>query len=175
MGAISSLILKSNSLCTKEAGKSLSQMLAANSTLKELDLSDNQSPPGDISARDGPGFAQELAVGIKDNGALLVLSLKSNNLRAGGGKALADGLKGNNVITELNIADNSLGINNSGWSDMSGIIALANAIPDMRALTKLDISNNSIEQDGALQQVIEYCNTKGIELDNHESESGGGY
>ena len=41
----------------------------------------------------------------------------------------------------------------------------------MGALTKLDISNNSIEQGEALQQIIEYCNTKGIELDNHESES----
>ena len=49
-------------------------MLAANSTLKELDLSDNQSPPGDMSARDGPGFAQELAVGIKDNGALSIFT-----------------------------------------------------------------------------------------------------
>jgi hypothetical protein len=29
-------------------------------------------------------------------------------------------------------------------------------------LTKLDISNNSIEQGEALQQIIEYCNTKGI-------------
>jgi hypothetical protein len=42
----------------------------------------------------------------------------------------------------------------------------------MGALTKLDISNNSIEQGEALQQIIEYCNTKGIELDNHASESG---
>jgi hypothetical protein len=45
----------------------------------------------------------------------------------------------------------------------------------MGALTKLDISNNSLEQDEALQQIIEYCNTKGIELDNHESKSGGDY
>jgi hypothetical protein len=45
----------------------------------------------------------------------------------------------------------------------------------MGVLTKLDISNNSIEQGGALQQIIEYCNTKGIELDNYESESGGDY
>ena len=39
----------------------------------------------------------------------------------------------------------------------------------MGALTKLDISNNNIEQGEALKQIIEYCNTKGIELDNHES------
>jgi hypothetical protein len=45
----------------------------------------------------------------------------------------------------------------------------------MGALTKLDISNNSIEQGEALQQIIEYCNTKYIELDTHESESDGDY
>jgi hypothetical protein len=42
-------------------------------------------------------------------------------------------------------------------------------------LTKLDISNNNIEQGEALKQIIEYCNTKGIELDNHESENDGDY
>jgi hypothetical protein len=46
---------------------------------------------------------------------------------------------------------------------------------DNRALTKLDISNNIIEQGEALQQIIEYCNTKGIELDIHESGRGGDY
>jgi hypothetical protein len=66
--------------------------------------------------------------------------------------------------------------------DMSGkkmqswdAIMLAPEITDNGALTKLDISYNSIEQGGALQQIIEYCNTMGIELDNHESERGGDY
>jgi hypothetical protein len=42
-------------------------------------------------------------------------------------------------------------------------IAIANAIPDMGALTKLDISRNSIgaEQEGCLQRV---CAAGGIEL-----------
>jgi hypothetical protein len=62
-------------------------------------------------------------------------------LQAEGGKALAAGLKGNRVITELNISDNSLGMNSDYSADTSGIIAIANAIPDMGALTSLDISN----------------------------------
>jgi hypothetical protein len=66
-------------------------------------------------------------------GALSRLSLKSNYLRPDGGKALAEGLKGNQAITELNIADSQLGFR----GDMSGIIALADVIPDMRALSKL--------------------------------------
>ena len=49
-------------------------MLAANTVLKELDLSDNLGP----GARDGAGFAQELAVGIRDNGALSKLITGGN-------------------------------------------------------------------------------------------------
>jgi hypothetical protein len=51
-------------------------------------------------------------------------------------------------------------------TDMSGIIVLANAIPYMGALAKLDISNNDIEQGEPLQLITELCNTKGVELDN---------
>jgi hypothetical protein len=85
-----------------------------------------------------------LAGVIKNMGALLVLSLKSNNLRAGGGKALAGSLKGNQVITELNIADNGLCVDGRGSADTSGVIALADIIPDMGALAKLDASDNDM-------------------------------
>jgi hypothetical protein len=56
------LSLKDNRLGTKEAGKVLAGMLKGNSVLKELDLSSNTGFRGS----DGPGFAQELALGIKD-------------------------------------------------------------------------------------------------------------
>jgi hypothetical protein len=52
-----------------------------------------------------------------------------------------------------------------------GIIALAGAIPDMRALAKLDISNNYNGQGELFQLITKVCNTKGIELDDHESEN----
>ena len=65
MGALSVLSLKDNSLCNKEAGKALSEMLAGNTVLKELDVSSNS-----YYKCDGAGFAQELAVGLGDNGAL---------------------------------------------------------------------------------------------------------
>jgi hypothetical protein len=68
-----------------------------------------------------------------------VLSLKSNSLRCGGGKALAECLKGNQAITELNLADNSL--TNYG-TDMSGVIALADVIPDMGAILKFTFSGD---------------------------------
>jgi hypothetical protein len=59
----------------------LAQALANNSTLKELDVSSNVWV--DEYGRekgDGPGFAQELAVGIKDNGAMTKLDLSSNDI-----------------------------------------------------------------------------------------------
>jgi hypothetical protein len=52
-----------------------------------------------------------------------------------------------------------------------GIIAIVNAIRDMGALSKLDFSNNGIRKGEPLQLISKVCNTKGIELDNHESES----
>jgi Ran GTPase-activating protein (RanGAP) involved in mRNA processing and transport len=72
-GALSVLLLKRNNLGTKVAGKVLGKMLKENSVLKALDLSDNY-------AGDGAGFAQELAVGIKDNGALTKLDISGNRI-----------------------------------------------------------------------------------------------
>jgi hypothetical protein len=93
--------------------------------------------------------AVAVANAIKDMRALSVLSLKSNNLQAAGGKALAEGLKGNQVITELDISSNNLGVNSIYNADTSGIIALADVIPDMGAMTSLNISKNSIGAEGA--------------------------
>ena len=46
---------------------------------------------------------------------------------------------------------------------MSGVIALASAIPDMGALTKIDLSRNNIpsDQEGGLQRI---CEAGGTEL-----------
>jgi hypothetical protein len=90
-----------------------------------------------------------LAAELPDKRALSALSLKNNNLRAAGGKALAEGLKGNQVITELNIASNCLGLDHHGYTDTSGVIALADVIPDMGALSHFDISNSSLYAVGA--------------------------
>jgi hypothetical protein len=81
----------------------------------------------------------------KDNGALSVLSLGSDNLRAAGGKALAEGLKGNQAITELNIAGNFLTLNdgNTAYDDMSGVTAVANTISGMGAISQFTFSGDS--------------------------------
>jgi hypothetical protein len=112
---------------------------------------------------------------------LLSLDISDNRLLAEGTKLLAEVLKGNQIMTALNISSNTMtydgGDKYGGKSgDMSGVAALADVIPGMRALAKLDISNNDIGQGGSLQLIIEVCDTKGIELlDNHESESDNDY
>ena len=111
-GALTSLNISANRILTKEAGKALADALAVNSTLKELDVSSNNwkgaYPNHKKWQGDGPGFARELAVGVSASGALTSLDISSNRL---GG--YNDG--------------------NYNWiSDMSGIKALAAAIPECK-------------------------------------------
>ena len=60
--------------------------------------------------------------------------ISSNDLRAEGTKLLAAALKGNQIVTELNISSNNMNYG-SAWGDMSGIIALVNVISDMGAMS----------------------------------------
>jgi hypothetical protein len=98
-----------------------------------------------------------------DKGALSKLDISNCELMAEGGKALAAGLKGNQVITKLNISGNLLGLNAGLDADTSSITAIADAIPDMVALIKLDIRSNYIgaTQKRSLQRI---CVGSGIDL-----------
>ena len=72
------------------------------------------------------------------------LDISKNGLRAAGGKTLAEGLRNNRVITELNIAGNWLGHGVSLTStDLSGVVAIRNAVPTMWALAKLVFGGNA--------------------------------
>ena len=68
---------------------------------------------------------------LSDNRAMTKFDISSNDIRAEGGKALAAGLKGNQMITELNISSNGLGQIAPYQDDTSGVIAIADAIKDM--------------------------------------------
>jgi Ran GTPase-activating protein (RanGAP) involved in mRNA processing and transport len=139
--AISSVNLLKNDIGVEQA-RALVIILKEHLTLKSLCGNKGDETELDMSGKmKGNEDAIMLVAEIVDNGALLVLSLKSNNLQAAGGKALAEGLKGNQVITELNIAGNTL--SNSGY-DMSGVVALADVIPGMRALSVLSLKDNRL-------------------------------
>jgi hypothetical protein len=81
--------------------------------------------------------------------ALTAFDISKCKLNAEGGKTLAAGLKGNQVISELNISDNGMGWTSDGSVDTSGIIAIADAIPDMGALTSLNLRKNGLRVEGA--------------------------
>ena len=79
-------------------------------------------------------------------------NFSNNGLCAAGAKALAEALKDNQIMTELNISSNSLGkvgTDTNDDADMSGVIAISDTIPTMGAMTSLDISNNRLGAEGA--------------------------
>jgi hypothetical protein len=93
---------------------------------------------GNIRVTDFSGILA-VAKAIKDMRALTKFDISSNDIRAEGGKALAAGLQGNQAITELNISYNDLAGQDT---DTSGIIAIANAIPDMGAMSSFTFSGD---------------------------------
>ena len=69
------------------------------------------------------------------------IDISNNKLFAAGGKALAGALTGNQVLAELNLAANSLGlVKRDGDSDMSGVLTISNTIPTMGAMAKFTFS-----------------------------------
>jgi hypothetical protein len=84
-----------------------------------------------------------------DNRAMTKFDISSNQLSPEGGTALAAGLKSNQMITELNISNNNLGYDCDGLPNTYGVIAIADAIPDMGALTSLNLSSNLLCGGGA--------------------------
>jgi hypothetical protein len=98
-----------------------------------------------------------IADAIKNMGSLTKFDISMNKLYAAGATALAEGLKGNRVMTELNLAGNAMGKDSglfNAKSNMSGVTALADVLPSMGAMTRLDARKNCIDDEGkrALQQ-----------------------
>jgi hypothetical protein len=151
-GAISSVNLLLNKIGIDQA-RALASILKEHPTLKSLCGNKGNETELDMNGKmDGAADAIMLVPEISDNGAMTKLDISKCELRAEGGKALAAGLKGNQVMTELNVADNRLGQNVSGGryvSDMSGVIALADVMPDMGAMTSLNLASNRLGAEGA--------------------------
>jgi hypothetical protein len=79
MGSLSSLILKGNHLANRAAGAALGSMLKTCTSLTALDVSENS-----YYECNGPGFASEIASGLKDAKGLL------SSLTFNGGKLKHD-------------------------------------------------------------------------------------
>jgi Ran GTPase-activating protein (RanGAP) involved in mRNA processing and transport len=154
MGALLALSLEDNRLATKEGGKALAQALASNSTLKELDVSSNnwrKFGNSGVWMGDGPGFAQELAIGIKDNGAISSVNVLQNGIRMEQAMALASILKEHPTLKSLcgNKGNEvELDMSNKGFG-VAGAIMLAPEIIDNGAMTSLNLASNHLGAEGA--------------------------
>ena len=108
MRAISSINLLKNNIPVEQA-QELVKIMQAKENLTTLCGLSREETELDFSGQDlGAGDAVLIANDICDMRAMTTFAISSNDIRAGGGKALAAGLKGNQVITELNISSNTL-------------------------------------------------------------------
>jgi hypothetical protein len=120
-----------------EGGKALAEALKGNQVMTELNVAENMliyKADATSEADVDTSGVTALADVIPGMRALLHFDISNNDIRAEGGKALVEAFEGNQVITTLSIARNNLSFNSSGKRDMSGVAALADAIPGMGAL-----------------------------------------
>jgi Ran GTPase-activating protein (RanGAP) involved in mRNA processing and transport len=152
-GAISSVNLLKNAIPVEQAQELVKIMQSKEKLITLCGLSGNEATLDFSEQGLGPGDAVLIGNDNSDMGALSLLNLASNRLCAGGTKLLAAALKGNKIMTELNISWNSMTLSTlpyGAWGDISGVVALADVIPDMRAMTSLDLSSNEIGSEGAV-------------------------
>ena len=124
--------------------EALAQALHHNSTLTELNLSNNSiSDAGTVA----------LAQALHHNSTLTWVYLSNNSISDAGAVALAQALHHNSTLRELNLFNNSI-------SD-AGAVALAQALHHNSTLTELNLSNNSISDAGtvALAQALHHNST----------------
>ena len=144
--ALTSLDISSNRLFA-EGAKELADALKNNNIMKELNIARNVLGLKSSFDYDSSGV-MAIRNTISTMGALVKFDISSNDIRRDGAKALAEALTQNQVLKELNIASNNLSVNAGNNYDMSGVIAISDAIPTMGTLVKFNVSNNDIRAEG---------------------------
>jgi hypothetical protein len=163
MVAILSVNILKNGIGVEQA-RALVIILKEHPTLKSLCGNRGNETELDMSGKmNGAGDAVMLAAEVIDNGALTSLDI-SNNQLVGGNRRKQ---KEKPSWWDESEHGGVFGSSDDHYHiipDIDGIIDIINAIKDMGALTKLDISGNAIgaEQEGDLQRI---CSAGGIELD----------
>jgi hypothetical protein len=129
-----------------EQAKALASILKEHPTLKSLCGNNGEETELNMSGKKiGAAGANMLAPEIAGNGPISKLNLSDNKLWALGLKHLAEAMAHNQTLTKLDLSSNSVTESNTAFTgDMSGVIALAKAMPDMGALSKLAMRQNNI-------------------------------
>jgi hypothetical protein len=150
MRALSSANLLGNRIGIDQA-KALAAILKEHSTLKSLCGNRGDETKLDMS---GKGMrasdAIMLAPEIIDNGAMKILDISTNCI---GEMTCPEGWSeesyaGEYAQSTYQHIDGRLQVSPPEGARAEGVISLANAIPDMRAMTKIDVRNNSIGSEG---------------------------
>jgi hypothetical protein len=134
-GALTKLDMSDNRLATNAAGEALGEMLKANTTLLELDVSKNEG----VGARDGPGFAKGMCKGLADNGAISSVNLLKNNIPVEQAQELVKIMQSKEkLITLCGLSKEETELDLSGQRLRAGdAVLIANDISNMRALSTL--------------------------------------
>jgi hypothetical protein len=98
-----------------------------------------------------------LASAIPNMGRLLSLDISSNDLYAEGTTLLAQAVKGNQIMTALNISSNLMTYDGEKLGDMSGVAALVDAIPNMGAISIVNLEKNEIKVSNELCMTLLRC------------------
>jgi hypothetical protein len=138
---MSSVNLLKNGIGIDQA-QALASMLKDHPTLKSLCGNKGNEVELDMHGKmNGAADAIMLVLEITDNGALSLLNLSSCKLTRGAPKP--NGWAGQSLAADWGEKDEH-------WEmDVSGIIALADAIPDMGAMTSLNLAVNGLQAEGA--------------------------
>ena len=149
-GALTSLDLSGNRLvstieCDSEVdGASVAGAIVAFKG-REYTVSEAQSDEYYAALADLSGI-KAIADALRVNGALTDLNLELNRLGDDGAKAISDALCVNGALTSLNLAQNKLGV--------EGGKAIAEAVRVNGALTSLDLSMNELDAEGAIGEAL---------------------
>ena len=137
-GALVKLNMSHNNFYETEAGKALGDMLAANTVLKELDVSK--------CAMQNPESVEAFAHGLSANGALASVNILANDIGGEQANALIEILKSKDTLKTLcGFSGNETELDLSGKRLSAGCgVLVANEVRDNGALTSLNISDNKI-------------------------------
>jgi hypothetical protein len=147
-GALSSANLLDNHIPVEQA-QELVKIMRAKENLTTLCGLSREDTELDFSGQYlDAGDAVLIANDISDMGALMSLNLANNSL---GDIVLPEGwtpqVNSDQTAFEFKHIDGTVQGDNPGKPE--GVIALANVIPDMRALTSLNLASNSLEAKAA--------------------------
>ena len=141
----------SDNCITAEGTQALAKSLECNSVLQELDMSSNKLTVNQFDVYDLSGVRAIRDV-IPTMESLTKMDISNNDMGAEAVKIMAEAWMDNGTITELDlfsICAGCSGVQNGTAADTSGISALVNAIPTMRALVSVNLLYNKIDTEQA--------------------------